>query len=503
VAHRVVARNTISNVLKFAVSVVITFVMTPVYIGALGDHDYGVWEIVASLIGYLGMLDIGLRPTISRFMSRVSPITEGHQWRALYSTSVFLLMIVGLVGAALFLAWAFVAPEVIAPDIAQRSRYQLFLFLMALNVLVSFPLFSLDSALEGSQRYVIRNYVAMGHSLVFAVVVYQTIDQFDPLILLCVGNLIMAASKSIWFLWLLAPPGPGPKLPAPSYFEWATAKKMYRFGFKAFVQGTSTMVEARADTLIIGAFLGPALVVFYSIPLAIVSRIQGLLWTLTHATMPAFSSIDARGDRSEAESLFLTGSRGVVALMTLMVLGAVCLGKPFIELWVGGRYAAQGQAILVILAASMFLSNIVPLGSRYLTAMDRHGVLAKLGVRRALINICASLLLVHWYGPTGVALGTLIATTAVVHSEWSAVLNELGMSLTTYLTEVLRPVVVPGMVAFSFGFLGRSLALVDNWIGFLAVTFVMCSAYLLLHFFSLSQRDRQYVTMAVLGRRKR
>ena len=62
--------NTFSNVSVLVIKLGITFLLTPVIVRSLGNYDYGIWEIIGSVLGYMGMLDLGLQPTISRFAAR-------------------------------------------------------------------------------------------------------------------------------------------------------------------------------------------------------------------------------------------------------------------------------------------------------------------------------------------------------------------------------------------------------------------------------------------------
>jgi len=50
--------NSLSGASLYLVSIVAAFIMSPVYIKALGNRDYGLWELVMSVIGYMGLLDL-------------------------------------------------------------------------------------------------------------------------------------------------------------------------------------------------------------------------------------------------------------------------------------------------------------------------------------------------------------------------------------------------------------------------------------------------------------
>ena len=59
--------NSLSGTSFYLINIVVAFIMSPVIIRALGNRDYGLWELVMSVIGYMGLLGwrnwsrIGLR----------------------------------------------------------------------------------------------------------------------------------------------------------------------------------------------------------------------------------------------------------------------------------------------------------------------------------------------------------------------------------------------------------------------------------------------------------
>ena len=48
--------NSLSGTSLYLINIVVAFIMSPVIIRALGNRDYGLWELVMSVIGYMGLL---------------------------------------------------------------------------------------------------------------------------------------------------------------------------------------------------------------------------------------------------------------------------------------------------------------------------------------------------------------------------------------------------------------------------------------------------------------
>jgi len=61
---RVTARlvkGSVLRILNLGTIVLVSFFMMPFVIGALGDRWYGLWIFAASIVGYYGFLDFGLK----------------------------------------------------------------------------------------------------------------------------------------------------------------------------------------------------------------------------------------------------------------------------------------------------------------------------------------------------------------------------------------------------------------------------------------------------------
>src|SRR5262245_25740387 len=68
IARRLVS-SVLSNWASVFASIVVTFFLSPFVVRALGAAAYGVWVLVGSTIGYLVLLDLGLRGAVVRFVA--------------------------------------------------------------------------------------------------------------------------------------------------------------------------------------------------------------------------------------------------------------------------------------------------------------------------------------------------------------------------------------------------------------------------------------------------
>jgi len=449
---RMLLVNTGSNVLVMLVKLVLTFIMTPIIVRYLGNYDYGLWEMVGAIVGYMGMLDLGIKPAISRFAAKYRAEEDGLGLQQVYASTFVFNLCIGVLVAAVLAGWGVWFSGSMSPEGEETLKYTLFLLILAGQMLTVFPGYVAESFLEGFQKYYLKNNITIVNSLIGAGVFIGFATPENALLLLAGVNAVGLSVKYLIFTALLARPAFGAIAFRPTRFSRTKLSEMLRFSLKSFIQGLSTRMESATDTIVIGVFLGPASVPFYAIPQNLVRYIQGLGWTLSHAFMPLFSDLAARSRQAEIRSIYLVASKVVAGLVMAIGVGVVLLGTPFLALWIGPEYTEQSDLIILLLVIFLLLPILNPFCGRYLTAINHHGILAKIMPISACFNLGLSLLLVKPYGIIGVAWGSVIPGLIFQPVLLVYTCRKLELSVREYLLKSLLPLILPlGLMGFLVG----------------------------------------------------
>lgn len=497
---KVISRNSAYGLLQFVMTAALVFVMTPTYLRALGDYDYGIWQIISALLGYANILDLGMQPTVSRYVAAYMGGGKPRRLSRLFSTSLCMLLGLAVVPMIAFLIFAAFSDEILAEAAAGSRKYALVTALVAVGIPLTFARFVYVSFLEGLQRYDWRAIVGMAHGIAFAIAFVVLMPFADPLILMAGLSVTLGISRIAVLWWGVRRTSPVRVRFVPTLFDRRLARELLGFGGKSFIQGLATSAESRADTLIIGAGLGPAMVAFYSLPQTLCLYIRSLGWTLSHAFMPALSSLAGSDSHSHMKNVLIRGSRYVLALVVPLAGGIALLGRDFIELWVGEEYAANAGPLIWVLTAYFFVPFLFPLQSRYLTAINMHGIFAKLYPCRAVMNIGLSIALLPSLGLLGVALGSLIPEVLVLGPVARRLLEISGVAFTEYAREVWLPSVLPAVLLVATTFLLKSVIGTAGWLPFFLVVAGVSSVYVAALVVSLYRVEPQ-TFRAVAGRR--
>lgn len=500
--YKRLAFNTASNLGTLFLKLGITFVMTPILITNMGNYDYGLWEMVGAVIGYMGMLDLGIRPAVSRFASRFIAQKDEAALTTLYATAWFFLLVVGIFIAIILSVAGFFFADLIAPvDSSDNLRYTWFLLILAAQLLITFPSYTAESYLEAYQEYYLKNNVTIFNSIIGSTIIFVFITPENALLLLAGVNAVGTCSKYLFLVWLMQYRRKFLRLRR-TYFSLAQLKELLRFSVKTLVQGVATKIENATDTLVIGFIMGPASVPLYSIPANLVSYIRLISYNFTHVFMPYFSSLGALNDQKKIQEVYLTGSKFTVAPCLILAIGAYALGADFLALWVGEEIANSANSFLGVLIAFLVLPLFNPMASRYLTAIDKHGFFAKWQPIVALANLGLSVLLIYPLGILGVALGSLIPALVFQPILLSICCKNLGFSPVVYLRAALLPWLVPCVGMLIAIFFAKEFFFINNYLVLLMVAASATLVFILFGWlFALTVNERSQL-VAILKRKK-
>src|SRR6266568_8574286 len=101
---RLLARNTIWNLLGGAAPMVVAVFSIPILIQGLGKDRFGVLTLAWALIGYASLFDIGLGRALTQLVAKKLGRGEHHEIPALAWTSFLLMLPLGVAGAVAVIA---------------------------------------------------------------------------------------------------------------------------------------------------------------------------------------------------------------------------------------------------------------------------------------------------------------------------------------------------------------------------------------------------------------
>ncbi|KZZ58210.1 hypothetical protein A3762_08265 [Oleiphilus sp. HI0125] len=486
--------------LLLIIQMVTTFLMTPIFIRSLGNHDYGVWELVGSIVGYMSILDLGLSPAIARYVAKHNADRNLDALQKVYSSSFVLLGVIGLVLGLSLITFGYFWPEYAAAEGDDNyKKYQILFLVIGLQLIYIFPGIVLVSVLEGTQLYNVKNNIVVINSIVALPVLYFLINEKNALLLLAISGFLFQLVKYVYYFWYVES-RLGYRLLSRHNVSVPTLKTLLTFSFKSFIQGTSHRVSQYADNFIIAAFVGTAHIVFYSLANALLRQVSMLVANITSVFLPYFTDKFVKSDQQGLTDSYMSATKMTSGLIIFALCGISVLGDNFISLWVGPSYAEQSYLVLQVLVIYSFAYLFNPFDNRLVTALNVHGKFAKIAILESALNVVLSLVLVQVLGLVGVALGTLLAVIVGKTLKTMHCARVLDVGLVKFVFEPLLPNILPCLISLLL------LLVLDSSVNsfiqlFVVVVVTSVIWFFITLFFALSATEKRYVIDLLLRKR--
>jgi O-antigen/teichoic acid export membrane protein len=418
----------------------------------------------------------------------------GHVHEA-FSVGVTSLSIIGIATLLVTIVLVHFLPHIIHVPTGMQSVARWTLFLIGLQVALSFPGAIFAGMLAALSRYDLLNATVIAISLAKALLIWLILTNGHGLLAVAVISLVTACATYLMQFVLASRLYGGFQYSVKREQIVSTLKPLLSFGFFAFLLGISGRLVLWSDNIVVGIVLGPAVVTFYAIAGNLIDYLQGLLSSSLSVLVPLATSYNARTEEEKLQFLFLRGSRFLLFLLLPAIIAVLVLGPSFISLWMGARYVNISGKVLVLLAIPLVFAPMRGAAQQILYGSNRHKFSAFISLVEAFTNLGLSIVLAYRIGAVGVAWGTLIpavVTAGIVIPIYT--LRRLEMDRWSFYWSSLLVPLLSGLPYVGLLYVLRSMGSASNLAKFFLTVIVSLPLYyLFVWFLVLEKPERELV----------
>ncbi len=443
-------RNVVTNWGTFLVVAVVNFLLTPFVVHSLGNEAYGAWVLLGSLVGYLGLLDLGVRGAVTKYVATHHAQADHAEAGQVASAALTMFTTAGLlaIGGAFAIAQFGLAAFDISEAFLAEARLVLRLGGVAIAMTIVGGVFG--GIVVGRQRFDLLNSFSLSIELARAAAVYGALRAGGGLTELALIQLTVASAQLAAARWLSRRVYPELRVRWLG-FRRSHLRLILSYGLFAILLHVATMIVTYTDSLVIGAFLPTSLITFYAIGATLVDQARNLVGGISRAIAPLAGALDGMNDTERSGAVLVLGARYATLVALPIVITFIVRGHSFVGLWMGEEYAEPAGDVLVLLALGLWVFAGFQVSWSVMMGLNRHRGLVPAFLAEAVCNIALSVWWVQTHGIYGVAMGTLLprAVISLVFGPWYAK-RVLGVGIARYLfAALIRP--SASMLPFALG----------------------------------------------------
>ena len=484
-------RNLFSNWAGMLFGLLISFVLSPYVVRKLGNTYYGVWNIVMDMTGYLGLLEMGVRQSIIRYVAKYRGVNDTDSLNKITSSAFSIYGVTSLACALISIVLAALFPHLITMSAGTVPVARWVIVITGFNVAQGLIFSAYFGVIIGIQRYDVLAKVNIVTSIVKAGLTVALLSNGFGLIALSFMHLGMNLISSMYGKHYCKKEIPGLEIRFGRYGSgWSS--KIFNYSFKTFVMFIGQKVIFYSDSIVIGVMLGPAHVTFFVIGASLTEYMRRIVNQMTQMFTPLTSELQARGEEEKISSVLMQGTKMslIIALPISIVL--VSMGKRFLSLWMGAEYGPVSGDVLIVLTSAHLFSVAQYTTQDILQGLNKHQVCAACRSVEAVANLVISIVLIQYWGIFGVAVGTAIPHLATALFAYPYFISKVVKI--DFRQYVLRSYIIP--ILSSVPFLACCVMIenrfpASNLAGFFARVAIAMPFYLVpIWYFSIKKADR-------------
>lgn len=487
------------NYVVILLNTLVGLLYTPYMLRMMGQSEYGLYSLVASVISYLTVLDLGFGNAIIRYTAKFRAEKKFEEQYEMFGMFFILYIVIGIVAFGIGLGLYFNVDTLFGKTmtIMELDRARTMMLLLIFNLAFTFPMSIWGSIIQAYEDFVFQkvlnivrillNTIVMicllhfGYKAV-AMVVVQTIFNVLTLVINCLYCFKKIRIK-VYF----------------RRFNWIFLKEVAVYSFWIFLNVIMDRIYWSTGQFVLGAVVGTAAVAVFAVAIQLEGMYMQFSSAVTSVFLPKVTAMVATNrSRKEISDLFIRTGRIQYIVLAYILSGFIVFGRQFIDLWAG-----QGYSDAYVIALLFFVPLTVPLiqnlGITILQARNEMKFRSVLYVIIAFFSLALQIVLSKRYGGIGcavaisgaLALGQILVMNIYYH-------KRQGLDIVSFWKEIGKMSFVPIVVSGISMVVIHYCANITSWLS-LIIGIVLFSIVYIPLFYSLSMNsDERHLFSSVV-----
>lgn len=462
-----IGKNVLANYMGMIIHIAIGFLLSPYLVRALGDTNYGIWSIAAALTGYMSLFDMGLSSAVNKYVSSYQGAKDQKSTNEVLSTAIMLFGFASCIVLLLSPIVSYGVVSVFSFDNTEPLLIQSLVLVVCFDVALFVFAGLFKGAIGGIQRYDTLNLIQISAAVYKALALYLVLESGFGVVEMAWA----AASTNLLFIvtafFVLRRQINGLVL-SRKLISREMSRKLIGFSKFTFLAMVANQIVYYSDAFVIGYFMTAAAVTYYSIAWTLTEYSKRLCIAFSRTFTPAISELDALGKSGDIQRVYLQGSKYLILISNLFCLGFISLGGEFIAIWMGEKYQALCEDVLIILFINQLILSPQHISYALLQGIAQQKAYTYYTVLVSISSLVLSIALIEPYGLIGVAIGT-VAPQILFHGLFVPILtlNAINLEKRRYLFASVLPTLIPGLALFGTLELMQTIIEVDGYLNLL------------------------------------
>lgn len=428
------------------VKILVNLIYTPIMLRLLGQSEYGLYQLVYSVVSYLSLLSLGFGSSYLRFYSRYKAQKNENGVAKLNGMFMIIFCSISVICVLCGSVMIGNIRGIFGTGLtnAEYETARILMGMLIINLAMTFPNSVFNCSITANEKFLFQKFLILLQNIFSP---FLTL----PLLIMGYGSVgMVSVTTFLTFVLLLSNIFYCFKKLHIRFefkkFQAGLLKEMWVFTFFIFLNQIIDQVNWSVDKFLLGRFAGTTAVAVYGVGGQINTMYQQFSTSISNVFVPKVNRIVAESnDNNQLTKLFARVGRIQFIVLDLILSGFIFFGYPFVKMWAGEEYGAS-YAVAILLIVPVTVPLVQNLGIEIQRAKNMHKVRSIVYLFIAIANVFVSIPLIKLMGPAGAALGTAISLFAgnIIFMNWYYHAR-IGMNMIYFWQEIAK--FIPALIA--------------------------------------------------------
>lgn len=483
---------------SIALNNVVGLIYIPFMLRMMGQNEYGLYSLAASVIAYLTVLDLGFANAIIRYTAKFRAEKKTAEQYEMFGMFFILYSVVGLIallaGLVLCLNTDVLFGKTLTADDIGKMRVML--LLMTANLVFTFPMSIWGAIITAYEDFIFQKVINIVriilNPLVMVLLLFMGYKAIAMVVVITVFNVLTLCANAYYCLHRLHIKVVFKR------FRWDFLKEVSFYSFWIFLNVIMDRIYWNSGQFVLGMFVSASAVAVYAVAIQLQNIFTSFSTAISGVFLPKITAMVTHGHaEKEISALFIRTGRIQYLIISFVLIGFILFGKPFISLWAGSNYG-EAYAIALLFFIPMTVPLVQNLGVTILQARNQLKFRSVIYALIALGCLLLSFPLARLYGGIGcaaaVAIGLVTGQVFIMNIYYY---KQIHIDIPLFWKEILKMSITPALLGIAAYFVLKRIDLM-HWFSMLLSITLFSLAYIpLVWFTSMNNYERNLLASPI------
>ena len=381
----------------------------PFMLRMMGQNEYGLYSLVASVVAYLTVLDLGFANAIVRYTAKFRSEHKINEQYEMFGMFFILYCVIGflalLIGLCLYANIDILFSTTMNDKELEQIR--IMMLLMVFNIAFTFPMSIWGAIITAYEDFIFQRLVNIAriilNPIIMIILLYIGYKAIAMVVVITLFN-ITTLCINAWYCHN--------KLHIKvkfARFKWKFLKEVTLYSFWIFLNAIIDRIYWSTGQFVLGMYAGATAIAIYAVAIQMEHIFISFSTAISGVFLPKVTAMITKEQNEKIISdLFIRTGRIQYLIVSFILVSFIIFGKQFITLWAGSNYE-EAYIISLLFFIPLTVPSIQNLGIIILQARNQMKFRSILYIIIALCSLVISIPLAKSYGGIGCAIGTSIS----------------------------------------------------------------------------------------------